>query len=171
MNYVFSFYLTLIARCLFITTFLILFIIFCFYNNSKHTFAQFRITNMMWIEFTWTLTPFFFLESYSYIQNFFGLGRQWYWSFSSFLFSCDIYFLSMFHTSLINTFNSTFVFFRVSSEDVIHDLGVPSLNLKIDACPGRINSCIGYSHTSGLHYRTCSELCRVNHSYMPFLLI
>merc|ERR1712019_15902 len=94
-----------------------------------------------------TLTPFFFvgvvlvpiffslsfLESYSYIQNFFGLRRQWYWSFSSFLFSCDIYFLSMFHTSLINTFNSTFVFFRVSSEDVIHDLGVSSLNLKIDA--------------------------------------
>merc|ERR1712019_328812 len=108
-----------------------------------------------------TLTPFFFvgvvlvpiffslsfLESYSYIQNFFGLRRQWYWSFSS------------------------FVFFRLSSEDVIHDLGVSSLNLKIDACPGRINSCIGYSHTSGLHYRTCSELCRVNHSYMPFLLI
>merc|ERR1719334_1753822 len=158
MNYVFSFYLTLIARCLFITTFLILFIIFCFYNNSKHTFAQFRITNMMWIEFTWTLTPFFFV-GVVLVPIFF------------FLFSCDIYFLSMFHTSLINTFNSTFVFFRVSSEDVIHDLGVSSLNLKIDACPGRINSCIGYSHTSGLHYRTCSELCRVNHSYMPFLLI
>merc|ERR1711902_237571 len=90
---------------------------------------------------------------------------------SNFLASRDIYFLGLNITSFFETFNSPLNFFGVTSEDVIHDIRTPSLNMKMDACPRRINSSLGFNHTRGIHYRTCSELCRVNHSYIPLQLI
>nr|AII23407.1 cytochrome c oxidase subunit II [Lanceolaria lanceolata] len=55
----------------------------------------------------------------------------------------------------------------VTSDDVIHSWAIPSASIKADAIPGRINQvslCFLYS---GVFYGQCSELCGVNHSFMP----
>jgi cytochrome c oxidase subunit 2 len=51
--------------------------------------------------------------------------------------------------------------------DVIHDFAVPSLGLKIDANPGRLNMLSTIINRNGVFYGMCSELCGVGHSMMP----
>jgi len=55
----------------------------------------------------------------------------------------------------------------ISSSDVLHSWAVPSLGLKLDACPGRLNQTSLYINRKGLFYGQCSEICGVNHSNMP----
>nr|YP_007024868.1 cytochrome c oxidase subunit II [Pseudorca crassidens]ADF29548.1 cytochrome c oxidase subunit II [Pseudorca crassidens]ADZ22990.1 cytochrome c oxidase subunit II [Pseudorca crassidens]ADZ23003.1 cytochrome c oxidase subunit II [Pseudorca crassidens] len=58
----------------------------------------------------------------------------------------------------------------VSSEDVLHSWAVPSLGLKTDAIPGRLNQMTLTSTRPGLFYGQCSEICGSNHSFMPIVL-
>nr|QTV20864.1 cytochrome c oxidase subunit II [Elaphodus cephalophus] len=58
----------------------------------------------------------------------------------------------------------------VSSEDVLHSSPVPSLGLKTDAIPGRLNQTTLMSTRPGLYYGQCSEICGSNHSFMPIVL-
>nr|YP_007626722.1 cytochrome c oxidase subunit II [Tragelaphus scriptus]AEP22264.1 cytochrome c oxidase subunit II [Tragelaphus scriptus] len=58
----------------------------------------------------------------------------------------------------------------VSSEDVLHSWAVPSLGLKTDAIPGRLNQTTLMSSRPGLYYGQCSEICGSNHSFMPIVL-
>lgn len=58
----------------------------------------------------------------------------------------------------------------VSSEDVLHSWAVPSLGLKTDAIPGRLNQTTLLSTRPGLYYGQCSEICGSNHSFMPIVL-
>ena len=55
----------------------------------------------------------------------------------------------------------------VTSMDVIHSFAVPSLGIKVDAVPGRLNSVSMYIMELGHFYGQCSELCGVNHGFMP----
>ena len=55
----------------------------------------------------------------------------------------------------------------ISSDDVIHNWAVPSLGLKKDATPGRVNDTWFRATTEGTFYGMCSELCGVNHYFMP----
>jgi len=55
----------------------------------------------------------------------------------------------------------------ISSTDVLHSWAVPSLGLKLDACPGRLNQTSIYVNRKGLFYGQCSEICGINHSSMP----
>jgi len=55
----------------------------------------------------------------------------------------------------------------VTSNDVIHDFAIPSLALKIDACPGRLNSVGLIINRPSTFYGQCSELCGYNHGFMP----
>ncbi len=61
----------------------------------------------------------------------------------------------------------THIRFIVSAADVIHDFCVPSLGIKIDACPGRLNQVSALIQREGVYYGQCSELCGVQHSAMP----
>lgn len=61
----------------------------------------------------------------------------------------------------------THVRFVVTGADVIHDFAVPSLGLKIDACPGRLNQTSVLAQREGTYYGQCSELCGVYHGFMP----
>ena len=54
-----------------------------------------------------------------------------------------------------------------TSADVIHDWAVPSLGLKLDAVQGRINESWVRINAEGDYYGMCSELCGVNHGFMP----
>jgi cytochrome c oxidase subunit 2 len=55
----------------------------------------------------------------------------------------------------------------VTSNDVIHSFAVPSFGVKEDAIQGRVNETWFNADTLGTFYGQCSELCGVNHAYMP----
>ena len=58
----------------------------------------------------------------------------------------------------------------VTSNDVIHSFAVPSLGLKIDAVPGRLNQIYLNSRFEAIFFGQCSELCGINHAFMPINL-
>lgn len=55
----------------------------------------------------------------------------------------------------------------VTGEDVIHSFSVPAFGIKIDAIPGRMNETWFKPDRIGVFYGQCSQLCGVNHSFMP----
>jgi len=59
----------------------------------------------------------------------------------------------------------------VTSTDVLHCWAVPSLGLKIDACPGRLNQTSLFIKRQGIYYGQCSEICGVNHGFMPIGIV
>lgn len=56
---------------------------------------------------------------------------------------------------------------EVTGEDVIHSFSVPAFGIKIDAIPGRLNETWFKADRIGVFYGQCSQLCGINHSYMP----
>ena len=59
----------------------------------------------------------------------------------------------------------------ITSADVLHSWAVPSLGIKVDACPGRLNQTSTYLSKPGVkHYGQCSEICGVNHGFMPIVV-
>lgn len=60
--------------------------------------------------------------------------------------------------------------FLVTSADVLHSWAIPSLGLKIDACPGRLNEININVPAKGVYYGQCSELCGINHGFMPIVI-
>lgn len=55
----------------------------------------------------------------------------------------------------------------VTGADVIHAFALPAFGLKIDAIPGRINETWFRAEQTGTFYGQCSELCGVDHAFMP----
>jgi len=60
--------------------------------------------------------------------------------------------------------------FLITAADVIHSFAIPSLGLKTDAVPGRINEAWTRIDKKGVYYGQCSELCGVNHGFMPIAI-
>jgi len=58
----------------------------------------------------------------------------------------------------------------VTAADVLHCWAVPSLGVKIDACPGRLNQNFIYLKVKGVFYGQCSEICGINHGFMPIVI-
>jgi cytochrome c oxidase subunit II len=56
---------------------------------------------------------------------------------------------------------------QVTAEDVIHSFSVPAFGVKIDAIPGRLNQTWFKADRTGTFYGQCSQLCGINHAYMP----
>lgn len=63
-----------------------------------------------------------------------------------------------------------YIRFLVTSSDVLHSWAVPALGVKIDAVPGRLNQIYVHASRTGQFYGQCSELCGVNHGFMPIAL-
>lgn len=59
----------------------------------------------------------------------------------------------------------------VSAADVLHSWTVPSFGLKVDACPGRLNQLNLFIKRVGVFYGQCSEICGVNHGFMPIVIL
>jgi cytochrome c oxidase subunit 2 len=59
---------------------------------------------------------------------------------------------------------------QVIGADVIHSFAVPSFGIKIDAIPGRLNETWFKATREGMYYGQCSELCGMNHSFMPIAI-
>jgi cytochrome c oxidase subunit 2 len=55
----------------------------------------------------------------------------------------------------------------VTAADVIHSWTIPSLGIKADAVPGRLNQLNVFFNRPGVFYGQCSEICGANHSFIP----
>nr|APX39981.1 cytochrome c oxidase subunit 2 [Cryptocephalus cynarae] len=113
-----------------------------------------------------------------------SMGHQWYWSYEYSDFKnieFDSYMIpsndaKIFNFRLLDVDNrapipyNTQIRLLVSSTDVIHSWTIPSLGVKIDATPGRLNQVSFLVNRPGLFYGQCSEICGANHSFMPIVL-
>nr|YP_010580040.1 cytochrome c oxidase subunit II [Chironomus claggi]UZS77092.1 cytochrome c oxidase subunit II [Chironomus claggi] len=112
------------------------------------------------------------------------IGHQWYWSYEYSDFSgieFDSYMIPQNEMSL-DTFRLLDVDNRVilpinnqirilvSATDVLHSWAIPSLGVKIDASPGRLNQTNFFINRPGLFFGQCSEICGANHSFMPIVI-
>lgn len=59
----------------------------------------------------------------------------------------------------------------ITSDDVIHSWAVPSLNVKVDACPGRLSELAVQFKDHGIFYGQCSEICGYYHGNMPIVVV
>jgi len=59
---------------------------------------------------------------------------------------------------------------QVTAEGIIHAFALPSFGVKIDAIPGRLNETWFKATKTGWFYGQCSELCGINHAYMPIAI-
>nr|ARH54931.1 cytochrome c oxidase subunit 2 [Cis micans] len=112
------------------------------------------------------------------------IGHQWYWSYEYSDFKktdFDSYMtnpneLKNFNFRLIDVENRMTIPFNsqirmlITAEDVIHSWTVPSMGIKVDATPGRLNQMSFNSNRTGLFYGQCSEICGANHSFMPIVI-
>jgi len=62
---------------------------------------------------------------------------------------------------------NTHVRLLITSADVLHSWAIPSFGVKVDACPGRLNQVTMFVTRTGTFYGQCSELCGINHGFMP----
>jgi cytochrome c oxidase subunit 2 len=129
-----------------------------------------------------------------------AIGHQWYWSyecefpdvlgylddeidnvnminihFDSYMIYTDQ--LKEGEIRLLEVDKALFLPFRVpvdiviTSVDVIHSWAVPSLGVKVDAVPGRLNHIGIFIERKGVFFGQCSELCGVNHGFMPIKVV
>lgn len=115
-----------------------------------------------------------------------AVGHQWYWSYeytdyessSGDPIEFDSYMvpetdLEKGQLRLLDVDNSmkipvdTHIRIVVQSTDVLHDFAVPSLGVKIDAVPGRLNQVSVIPEREGIFYGQCSEICGTLHGFMP----
>ena len=117
------------------------------------------------------------------------LGHQWYWSyeysdyvsntgesieFDSYMVSEDD--LELGQLRLLEVDNrmvvpiDTHIRIIVSAADVLHSWAVPSLGIKCDAIPGRLNQTSLFVKREGVYYGQCSEICGINHGFMPIVV-
>ena len=113
-----------------------------------------------------------------------SIGHQWYWSyeysdflnieFDSYIVPTnelergDFRLLEVDHRVVLPT--QTDIRVLVTSADVIHSWTVPSLGIKADAVPGRLNQLRFYVKYPGVFYGQCSEICGANHSFIPIVV-
>nr|YP_007624647.1 cytochrome c oxidase subunit II [Tachycineta thalassina]AEX37378.1 cytochrome c oxidase subunit II [Tachycineta thalassina] len=113
-----------------------------------------------------------------------AIGHQWYWTYEYTDFknlTFDSYMtptsdlpmghfrlLEVDHRVIVPT-NST-VRVIVTANDVLHSWAVPSLGVKTDAIPGRLNQTSFLASRPGVYYGQCSEICGANHSFMPIVV-
>ena len=117
------------------------------------------------------------------------VGHQWYWSYeysdyineSGESIEFDSYMipesdLELGQFRLLDVDNKvivptdTHVRLIVTGADVIHSFAVPSLGIKIDAVPGRLNQTSILCERTGTFYGQCSEICGVWHGFMPIAI-
>jgi len=117
------------------------------------------------------------------------MGHQWYWSYqySDYITEDDksldfeSYMIPEFDLKpgqlrLLEVDNrvvvptKTHVRLLVTSSDVLHCWAIPSLAVKLDGCPGRLNQTNMFVKREGVYYGQCSEICGINHGFMPIVV-
>nr|YP_006576019.1 cytochrome c oxidase subunit II [Sphenophorus sp. BYU-CO246]ACZ58546.1 cytochrome c oxidase subunit II [Sphenophorus sp. BYU-CO246] len=113
-----------------------------------------------------------------------AIGHQWYWSYEYSDYKNIEFDSYMIPVNDMNNFNfrlldvdnriilpyQTQIRMLVTSGDVIHSWTIPSLGVKIDGTPGRLNQVGFIMSRTGLFFGQCSEICGANHSFMPIVI-
>jgi len=161
-------------------------------NHRKDVLSLANMTHGTLLEVIWTITPaiilmFIAVPSFSLLYSldeildasytYKAIASQWYWNyqtpdgkdFESYMIQDlnigQLRLLEVDNPLLVPT--NTHLRFIITSTDVLHSFAVPSLGIKIDAVPGRLNSVSTYIQRPGMFTGQCSELCGVNHGFMP----
>ena len=124
------------------------------------------------------------------------LGHQWYWSyeysdfnscfkvnhfkFSSYMLTDEALKTTYSNVGLLRNLEvnkktylptNTHLRLLITAIDVLHSWTIPSFGVKVDACPGRLNQANLFIKRFGLFFGQCSEICGVNHGFMPIVVI
>lgn len=116
-----------------------------------------------------------------------AIGNQWYWSYeypengisfdsimltreelADYGYAEDEYLLAT-DTAVVVPVGQT-VLLQVTANDVIHSWTIPAFAVKQDAVPGRIAQAWFNVEQEGIYFGQCSELCGINHAYMPIVV-
>lgn len=169
------------------------------HEESKVMFIQPRFNHHTALELIWTLIPMYILyviAAPSFVllydidvvkdplMTLKVIGRQWYWhyEYSDYLPSSIVFDAFMVpdqesNLRLLETTLDTIlpidveIRVLITSSDVIHSWAIPSFGLKLDACPGRLNQIALMIYREGLYYGQCSEICGINHGFMPISVL
>jgi cytochrome c oxidase subunit 2 len=158
---------------------------------GSQTIAYARHYHGHLIEFLWTLAPALILGAIAlpsfrllYLMDEIiepqvtvkAIANQWYWSYEYTDYAEPITFDSFLVDGPLRQLNvdnylvlpvDTSVRLLITASDVIHSFAVPSLGVKLDAIPGRLNSIGIIISRPGVFYGQCSELCGYLHGFMP----
>lgn len=114
------------------------------------------------------------------------IGHQWYWtyeytddlenpvSFDSYMVASDdlepgqLRLLEVDNRVVLPT--NTHIRLLMTAADVLHCWGMPSFGVKVDCVPGRLNQISMFIKREGIYHGQCSELCGVNHGFMPIVV-
>nr|AHA52502.1 cytochrome c oxidase subunit II [Euurobracon breviterebrae] len=172
-----------------------IFYMFMYFFLNKFV-NKFILYNQM-IEIIWTLVPIFILlfmvipslkilyMTEDFVDPYLTLkivGHQWYWSYeySDFLnLEFDSFMIGVNYEGsfrLLDVDNRLVLPYMVNvrglvtSMDVIHSWTIPCIGVKVDAVPGRVNQLFMNFDRMGVYYGQCSEICGLNHSFMPIVV-
>ena len=174
---------------------LLLYVVFRF--SAKRNPVPSKTTHNTLIEVLWTVVPIIVLvviaipsfrllyftdrteEAEMTIK---AIGHQWYWSYEypdfddlsldSFMIADreeleeDQPWLLETDTRVVLPVDTT-IRVLVTADDVIHSWAMPAFGIKVDAVPGRLNETWVRVEREGVYYGQCSELCGVDHAFMP----
>ena len=139
-------------------------------------------------------------EEFDYIEFVYKIiGHQWYWTYEYHMGLMDVQFDSYMMDSssfdkfyyvlkqkvhkqeyhylrLLEVDNRLFMpvnakaILLITSADVLHSWTIPAFGIKVDACPGRLTKANLEVKRPGVYYGQCSEICGVNHGFMPIVV-
>lgn len=115
-----------------------------------------------------------------------AIGHQWYWSYEYCDFNPDKEGNLNFDSYMLHEDDLTLGQLRLlevdrrvvlpagvcirmltTSADVLHSWAIPAFGVKMDSVPGRLNQFWLVLNKPGVFYGQCSEICGVNHGFMP----
>ncbi len=175
--------------------FFVCFMLFISINRINYTIKEIIRSNFL--EISWTIIPIFFLLSLRlpsfliiyYLEReskrdltYKRIRHQWYWSYENNDFDFNLQFdsyiirlenLNKRNYRLMEVDNSLILPYIskiriiITSSDVLHSWSLPIICLKVDAVPRRLNTLNMFSTIPRSLYGQCSEICRINHSFIP----
>nr|YP_010177444.1 cytochrome c oxidase subunit II [Stenopsyche tienmushanensis]QSQ87269.1 cytochrome c oxidase subunit II [Stenopsyche tienmushanensis]UDU84906.1 cytochrome c oxidase subunit 2 [Stenopsyche tienmushanensis] len=178
-------------------TIITIFVLYMMISIMTNKYINLTLLENQNIEMIWTIIPAIFLvfialpslqilymidESNSPSITIKIMGHQWYWSYEYSDFNSVKFDSFMNKNNTIDSFRLLDVDNRIvlpmktqirsiiSSSDVIHAWTIPALGIKSDAVPGRLNQMSFMINRPGIFFGQCSEICGMNHSFMPISL-
>ena len=179
-----------------IAVFVLILLLWCVFRfNSKTNPVPARFSHNTPIEIIWTVVPVLILMviaifSFKLLYAFHDMpppdvtvkatGNQWYWSYeypdlkipeytSNILpedkAGRDLYRLAVDNPIVVPV--DKVVRVETTGADVIHSWTIPAFGVKIDSIPGKMNQTWFKADRIGTYYGQCSELCGLNHAFMP----
>jgi cytochrome c oxidase subunit 2 len=196
---IYEFHTYLLIMCTVISVFVLILLLICVFKyNEKTNPVPSKTTHNTLLEVIWTGIPIIILVIIavpSYRLLFFmdrtteaemtlkTIGNQWFWSYE--YPDYDISFDAIALTDdqikpgqhrLLETDRhvvlpvDTTIRILYTANDVIHAWTIPAFGVKLDNMPGRTNETWMKVTKEGRYYGQCSELCGVDHSFMPIVV-